>query len=394
MQHLNSLKELEILDISGTAVGYLPPLDTCSNLRQLLLKDCSQIKDLPGLGSLSHLEALDISGTRIKRFPYEITELTCLKRLDLPDLKDVDEIEWGKIKYLPEEVNWDQCGITKHDVSLRESNKISMSLRDTNFFKYLEKNPKFLETLFNQFHLFVGPPRKQGEDGNIRFLRGEPFFRDVYFHTRHFPKDIDQFLEICGPYCLPNGFESVLKHAQYLSLIDNDRIGCLSELGAENMLAMRGCWIEKCSKMKSILSGEETGGRFGRNLEILWISNTPSLTSLYCGNLQTRGFENLKHLYLDCCPMIEHVFSSSQLPENLQTIHVKFCDRLKTLFQCKTEAGRCTLHKLLTVQLFELPEFKSLGMEFDPRHQLIVNQKACPKFKNPQGSFENSNPHE
>ncbi|PON85803.1 NB-ARC domain, LRR domain containing protein [Trema orientale] len=379
LQDLASLKELEILDISGTAVGYLPPLDNCSNLRQLLLKDCSQMEDLLGLGKLSHLEVLDLSGTRMKKFPYEIQELTCLKHLDLPDLKDVNEIDWGKIKHLPEEVNWDQCGITKHDITLGKSDKISMSLRGTKFLKYLEKNPEMLETVFQQFHLFVGPPKEQGEDRTFCLFKGEPFFRDVYFLTRHFPKDNNRFLEVSGSYRLPNGFESILKHTQYLSLIDNDCISFLSDLGAENVPAMRGCWIEKCSEMKSILSGEDAGSRMGRNLEVLWISNVPRLTSLGGGNLQTMDFKNLKHLYLDCCPMIEHVFYSSQMPENLETIHAKFCKRLKTLFRCKTEAGSCTLQKLLTVRLFELPEFESLGMEF-PSEKLKLEHGKCPMF--------------
>ncbi|XP_062087374.1 putative disease resistance protein At4g19050 [Humulus lupulus] len=381
VQSLDSLKQLEILDISGTAVGCLPSLETCSKLQQLLLKDCSQIEGLLGLGSLSHLEVLNLSGTNIKGFPYEIAELCCLKHVDLPDLKDVDEIDWGRIKHLPEEVNWDGCGIMKPDKISRESNIISMSLSGTSFFNFLEKNPMLLEMVTKKFHLSVGTPKKQSKDGNINSFEGETFFKDVYFHMRHIPKDADQFLEICGSYSLPDGFEIILKHTQYLSLIDNNLIKCLSELGDANVRSMIGCWIEKCSQMESIFSGKEEGSRMWKNLEILWISNVPSLNRLYSGSQQTMGFENLKHLYINCCPEIEHVFYTSQLPENLETIHVKFCDKLKTLFEWKTEAGSCELQKPLKVWLFELPEFTSLGMQFHPLQQLIVRHENCPKFK-------------
>ncbi|KAF4386933.1 hypothetical protein F8388_006888 [Cannabis sativa] len=380
VESLDSLTGLEILDISGTAVC-LPSLATCSNLRQLLLKDCSQIEDVQGLGSLSHLEVLDLSGTKLKRFPYEITELTSLKHVDLPGLKDVEKIDWGKIKHLPEEVNWDGCGILKHDENFGESNIISMSLSGTSFFKFLEKNQKLLEIVTRKFHFFVGPPEKQSKDRNTNSLEGESFFKDVYFHMRHIPADTKRFLEICGSYSLLDSFEIILKHCHHLSLIDNSLIKCLSELGEANVRSMRGCWIEKCSQMNNIFSVKEEGSRMWRNLEILWISNVPSLTNVYYGSHQTTSLENLKHLYIDCCPMIQHVFNTSQLPKNLETIHVKFCDNLKTLFECKTEVGPCTLKKSLNVRLFELPECTSLGIQFQPLDKLIVLNEKCPKFK-------------
>ncbi|XP_048326715.2 putative disease resistance protein At4g19050 [Ziziphus jujuba] len=371
---MEALKNLEHIDLCGTAIERLPSLNIYCRLHQLLLKDCSNLEELQNLNSLTQLEVLDLSGTRIKKFPYEISELTCLERLDLPDLKDVLEIDLGKIKYLPKELNWDQCGLFKDTAKLVKCEKPTIFVRGKEIFQCLEKSPELWNKYFKQFHFVVGHHMKQDEDGDINFSKDRLFFRDVYFHTRYFciPVEDVQLLEIHGSYILPNGFESVLKHTKYLSLVDNKSISRLSKLGAHNVAEMRGYWIDRCTKMESILDGEEVDIRLGSNLEILWVSNLPSLKNIYSG---TEGFKNLKHLYLDCCPVILNVFSSSQFPENLEIVHVKFCDKLDTLFESGTMEGR-KLQKLHTLYLFELPELRSIGIQLACQPTI----RACPKL--------------
>ncbi|KAF3451587.1 hypothetical protein FNV43_RR07682 [Rhamnella rubrinervis] len=375
---MEALTKLEVIDLSGTKVDRLPSLNSYSNLRQLLLKDCLDLAELQFQNPLSHLEVLDLSGTKINKFPYEILKSTSLKRLDLPDLNGIHELDWGKIKHLPEEINWHQCGIFEHANNIVESKKPTIFVRGTKIFQCLEKNPKLWETSFKQFHFFVGPVTKQGEDGYINFWKDEGIFRDVYFCTRYL-EGYDRILEVHGSYSFPHGFESVLKHTTSLSLVDNKCLSCLSNLGGGNVGALKGCWIEKCTKMESILCGKEVDITLGRNLEILWVSNLPVLKNLCGGDMQTEGFKNLKHLYLDCCPVIVNVFSSSQFPENLEILHVKFCDKLKTLFECGTgEEERRTLQKLHTLHLLELPELRSIGMQIAP--QTDFKHRECPNL--------------
>nr|XP_048318797.1 putative disease resistance protein At4g19050 [Ziziphus jujuba var. spinosa] len=371
---MEALKNLEHIDLCGTAIERLPSLNMYCRLRQLLLRDCSNLEELQSLNSLTQLEVLDLFGTKIKKFPYEISELTCLGRLDLPDLKDVLEIDVGKIKYLPGELNWDQCGLFKYTHKLVKCEKPTIFVRGNKIFQCLEKSPELWKTYFKQFHFVVGHHMKQDEDGDINFSKDRLFFRDVYFRTRYFciPVGDVQLLEIHGSCSLPNDFKSVLKHTKYLSLVDNKSISRLSELGADDVAEMRGCWIDRCTKMESILDGEEVDIRLGSNLEILWVSNLPSLKNLYSG---TEGFKNLKHLYLDCCPVIVNVFSSSQFPENLEIVHVKFCDKLDTLFKSGTMEGR-KLQKLHTLYLFELPELRRIGIQLACQPTI----KACPKL--------------
>ncbi|XP_008240920.1 PREDICTED: putative disease resistance protein At4g19050 [Prunus mume] len=371
--NLEAITLLEILDLSGTSIGSLPPLNIFSNLCQLLLKDCSRIKELQNLSSLRCLEVLNLSGTRIEKFPYEISQLTDLKHLDLPDLKSMHAIDLGKIKRIPQEVNCDKGGIFEcADIG---GDKPSISVSGSTIFQFLDENPQLWETKFKRFHFSV--IEKQGEDGDINGCKDELFFRDLYSYTRHFPKEHDRSLEIHGSYSLPKGFESVLQHADYTSLVDNDRISCLSEIGADNVKVMKGCWIERCSEMKSILHGEEADVRLGSSLEILWISNLPKLSSLYNGKEDLECFKNLKHLYLDCCPMIVSAFPSSQLLENLEIFHVQFCERLTTLFESDSPSGS-TLKKLRTLYLLELPELTRIGIKLQA--QVTLEVMECPKL--------------
>ncbi|BFG38267.1 hypothetical protein CerSpe_245410 [Prunus speciosa] len=374
--NLEALTSLEILDLSKTKIGSLPPLNTFSNLCQLLLKDCSGIKELPNLRFLGCLEVLNLSGTGIEKFPYEISELTALKHLHLPDLKIMHDIDLGKIKRIPQEVKCDNdidLGIFEYADIIVGGDKPSISVSGSTIFQFLDENPQLWETKFKRFHFSV--IEKQGKDGDINGCEDELFFRDLYSYTRHFPKEHCRSLEIHGSYSLPKGFESVLQHADYISLVDNDRISCLSEIGADNVKVMKGCWLERCSEIKSILRGEEADVRLGSSLEILWISNLPKLSSLYNGK---EDLKNLKHLYLDCCPMIVSAFPSSQLLENLEIFHVQFCERLKTLFE--SDSSGSTLKKLRTLYLLELPELTHIGIKLPGPDQVTLEVMECPKL--------------
>ncbi|PQM41633.1 putative disease resistance protein [Prunus yedoensis var. nudiflora] len=375
--NLEALTSLEILDLSKTKIGSLPPLNTFSNLCQLLLKDCSGIKELQNLRSLGCLEVLNLSGTGIENFPYEISELTALKHLHLPDLRSMHDIDLGKIKRIPQEVNCDKGGIFEYADIIVGGDKPSISVSGSTIFQFLDENPQLWETKFKRFHFSV--IEKQGKDGDINGCKDELFFRDLYSYTRHFPKEHDRSLEIHGSYSLPNGFKSVLQHADCISLVDNDLISCLSEIGADNVKVMKGCWIERCSEIKSILRGEEADVRLGSSLEILWISNLPKLSSLYNGKEDLECFKNLKHLYLDCCPMIVSAFPSSQLLENLEIFHVQFCERLTTLFESDSPSGS-TLKKLRTLYLLELPELMHIGIKLPAPAQVTLEVMECPKL--------------
>ncbi|XP_010258641.1 PREDICTED: putative disease resistance protein At4g19050 isoform X2 [Nelumbo nucifera] len=106
-ESFQNLHQLRILNLSYTLLESLPSISELTNLQKLLLKCCSRLVGLPSLRKLSKLEVLDLSGTKIVKFPYETSELTCLKQLDLLCLEELGDVDWGEITWLPEVVNWD-----------------------------------------------------------------------------------------------------------------------------------------------------------------------------------------------------------------------------------------------------------------------------------------------
>jgi MOB kinase activator 1 len=141
----------------------------------------------------------------------------------------------------------------------------------------------------------------------------------------------------------------------------------------EGVTAMKGCMVERCTEMETIFGREETEVKMRDNLEILRATNLPKLKSV----VSIGGFQNVRELYLDCCPVLEVVFHSSQLPENLEILHIKFCEKLERLFSSEPQT-ECKLQKFSKLHLVELPALTSIGM-LPPMGSIITK---CPKIIN------------
>ncbi|KAM4085592.1 hypothetical protein ACJW30_10G039500 [Castanea mollissima] len=242
--------------------------------------------------------------------------------------------------------------------------------------------------------------KKEDKSRDICWHRVDSNFRKIYFQTHSFPENISKYLEIIGFDEYPGGVEDVLMKAEYVSLIENDFVKSLSDLAVGNLKAMKGCWLERCGKMETIFCREDAEVEMQKNLNILWASNLPELKSVYSGEMPHESLLNLKKLYLDCCPMLEVVFPSSQLPENLKILEVKFCDKLETLFRHSTKVEEYS-HGLEKLHLVELPKLTSMGLlegnNIKSRFpSLEVKIRECPKLQNLgtvrefEGSVENS----
>ncbi|GLT91312.1 hypothetical protein SLE2022_092050 [Rubroshorea leprosula] len=316
-----ALTGLEVLELSGEIKG-LPSLDSLSKLRVLSLRGCSQLKNLPSLKKLINLEVLDLSGTGITELSDEVSEMAHLKRLHLPDLNLIRYFAVEKVKRLPGDLHWDKCSISG----------TSLVGDGTHFVKRL-KDPNSLNNTseLKQMIFYIHPSGKQGKERDYYLQK----YSDGYFKIRDFPLpgQAGQCLEILGFDDYPTDVEDVLRQAEYVSLVENRFLNSISDLHPENMSSMKGCRVERCSEMKSIYKEA-----YIENLEMLQISSLPKLRSFYEGNVQC--FKNLKDLNIDNCRMLNTVFSSKQLLENLETLRIKSCDSLKTVFgESKTSQG-------------------------------------------------------
>lgn len=112
LESLSNLQELDLCGIKSLKETEAKLQENMAKIRQLWLRNCSRLNyKLPCLEKLIHLETLDFQGIKVKEFPYWISKLIHLKSLHFPDLKQIQELDWGKIKRLPNVLNWDECGI-------------------------------------------------------------------------------------------------------------------------------------------------------------------------------------------------------------------------------------------------------------------------------------------
>ncbi|KAL7169977.1 hypothetical protein ACSBR2_034930 [Camellia fascicularis] len=366
VQDLEALTKLEVLDLSGTALTHLPPLNDFTNLCQLVLRDCANLEEF------LHLEMCDRSGAIIKVLPYGISELTCLEQLDLPNMMKNQGADEKKINCLEEEPNQYQWHISSLPDMLTDSNRPFISVSSSKSFQHLEKNL----TGFKQFHFSVCPVDQRNKKGGIHCYRDELIFRGIFSQARCFSCMIDQerSLEICGFHHFPKGTEP----AKYLFLFDNAFVKELYDLAANTIKLRKGCWIERSKNMESVFHAKEEDDdvELGKDLEVLWLSNLLNFESIYSENIQHETFQNLKYMYLDCCPKISSVFSSSQKLENLEVLEIKFCDKLEALFDDKS--AQCKLPKLHTLHLWELPKIEEHRL---PKGLKILEIKSCDKLE-------------
>ncbi|CAL5344852.1 unnamed protein product [Camellia sinensis] len=349
---LKELTKLEVLDLSETAVDDLPSLDNFSNLRQLLLRDC------PGLKEFLQLEVLHLLGATVCGLPYGISKLTNLEHLVLPGMKDTQ----GAVSSMTKEPNQYGWGISSLPVkTVGNNNKPPLSLSSSQFLQLMKNNQSLWTSSFKQFHLSIHPIEEQDTKGVVPFYMDDFMFGDIYFKIKQFCDfEEQQSLEIRGFQRSPKGIKEVLSLAEFVFLIDNAFESWLSDLGASNFKVLKGCWIERCKEMESVFHAEEIEEVAKvESLEVLWVSNSLNLKCIYPENWQSHTFQNLKCLYLDCCPKLSFVFSSYQLPKNLQVLQIKFCDKLKAVFEGASPKPK--LPKLDTLYLWELPELKSIG---------------------------------
>ncbi|KAF5943708.1 hypothetical protein HYC85_017785 [Camellia sinensis] len=349
---LKELTKLEVLDLSETAVDDLPSLDNFSNLRQLPLRDC------PGLKEFLQLEVLHLLGATVCGLPYGISKSTNLEHLVLPGMKDTQ----GAVSSMTKEPNQYGWGISSLPVkTVGNNNKPPLSLSSSQFLQLMKNNQSLWTSSFKQFHLSIHPIEEQDTKGVVPFYMDDFMLGDIYFKIKQFCDfEEQQSLEIRGFQRSPKGIKEVLSLAEFVFLIDNAFESWLSDLGASNFKVLKGCWIERCKEMESVFHAEEIEEVAKvESLEVLWVSNSLNLKCIYAENWQSHTFQNLKCLYLDCCPKLSFVFSSYQLPKSLQVLQIKFCDKLKAVFE--EASPKPKLPKLDTLYLWELPELKSIG---------------------------------
>ncbi|KAF7148197.1 hypothetical protein RHSIM_Rhsim03G0013500 [Rhododendron simsii] len=363
--NLEELTTLEVLDLSGTAITCLPLMDSFTNLRKLLLTGC------PNLEGFLQMEMLDLLGAKVDQLPYGISNLTNLEFLDIPNMGNTQAAE-SRNTDLPQE------GLEPYQWGISSFENPSTSVSSKLFVQFLEKNPSILETSFTRFHLCVCPTEGEKESRSTYVYSKECVLGDIRFQDAEFCHFKEQrSLEIRGFDLFPKGIEDVLSISDCIFFVNNTFVKCLSDIGVSSLKAMTGCWIEGCTEMEGVFdTGKEDDiAELGTKLQFLGVSNAINLRTTHGGP----AFQKLTCLYLDCCPKLSTLFSSSQLPENLRVLHVRFCDKLVSIFDIKEKSPEPELRNLEKLYLWELPEFKKIECGLPSLQTLTVWE--CPKLQ-------------
>ncbi|KAL5711116.1 hypothetical protein ACHQM5_021607 [Ranunculus cassubicifolius] len=423
-QSFDDKDNLQIMDVSETQVVERPLLSGCSNLRQLLLRDCSKLKQLPPVDILTRLEVLNLSGTKnldlsILSGCLELRQLSlrccsnmetlsfeCMLNLEKVDLsgtsirmlplcfsefRNLSELllkGCSNLKMLPKLESLEKLKFL--DISRKASKEISSGISEWTYSRFLVTlNQNFLWEFdrgenFQKFYFVLCSLKDWGKEKDIYLQRQEVVFKDVYYQTNHVPllaEEPDKFLKICGFLTFPSGAEEVLIHAELLYLENNNFITRLSDLGAKHVRAMKECWIESCQNMESCFCGEEEeeNDALGRCLQNLWVSKLSGLKCLFRDVVNSKSFTSLKNLYIECCPSLITVFSSHLELKQLETLKIKFCDKLENVSVDRVLTEQ-TFPRLKTLSLWKLPKLQSICTGALPSLEYL-SVKRCPKLE-------------
>lgn len=373
--NLGELTELEVLDLSGTALSKLENLDCLCKLRHLLLKDCSNILEIlqPSMS--------DLLQPNVAILPCGISRLTHLELLDLPR-KDGQGSDTTKNPR--EHQNQQQWIISSWPAEALENNDDEhiISVSGTQFLDLFEGDPNMLTTSFQKFRFLIRPMEMKSTCRKKYIYKDELIFRDTW-STTEVAHSMQRSLEIRGFESYPKGVEEVLSHAKFVILIDNSCIRWVSESYLNSMKELEGCWIERCNEMECVVKMNVTAAESGQQLkeitnlggssearkaaDAIGLKTVPS-----SGILQRNSFNNLKYFYLNFCPKLSVVFPSSQRLENLEILEIKFCAELESLF----EEESAELPRLVTLHLWALPKLKTVGAPMPALLSLKVGE--CP----------------
>ncbi|RCV46658.1 hypothetical protein SETIT_9G549100v2 [Setaria italica] len=436
---------LGILDLSFTRIKVLPPSISClAKLRMLLLIGCDHLEEIQHIGSLVQLEVLDASGCVSlksidpRSFDHmvllrildlsktSITSLTSIpahmavSHLNLPGCSffgsdsalpygmsksgAVQNLQLGNIENLTDWMGmlWLPCGLI-FQLSGRFGMKVSSGVHrhrktyvyasDAYFFNCLEKYSPLWFNCFQKFQIIISPLMDdQTMDMDAQVTETDFIFQNSCIRTTHFMHSIDlnRYVQINDTDGVPSDLDSILYHAELISLNRLTVTTQFSDLNIKSMKAARELWIENIDQLESLLLADEVRALSAvGNLHNLWISNMENLASFCKGVEDVTSFGCLKRLILDCCPNLLYLFPSELRFPNLEMLHIRFCDTLERVFDCSV-LGQDAVPRLQSLQLWELPELTCVcGGVLPSLKNLKV--RGCVKLRKiPVGVDENS----
>ncbi|PPD67564.1 hypothetical protein GOBAR_DD35560 [Gossypium barbadense] len=359
---------LSVLNLSFTKIESLPnSISELKNLTTLLLRGCSELRDLPCLSMLQELKKLDISRTRIGKVPEGMDMLIKLRHLDL-SVWNVKEIPAG---LLPKLVHLQHLSFDVYN------EKTSLKAKEMEPLKKLECFTGRFEDI-SEFNKFISSMQQSKKNLIKYYLQVGSYFVGA---TR------DKKVTIGG---VQNWEDELIMHPikiQELNILHCDySINLVDDNSSfKNAIDLRVCRIYNCKGIECVVSLSSFASSSAhpfQSLEVLHLRSLPKLSALIMkdagiGSATTSTlapsttFSHLKEIDVRGCSSMKTLLPHWLLPnlQNLEKIYVRACSQLVEILGAETseveEKGsdaliKFHLPKLIVLELSELPNLKSI----------------------------------
>jgi disease resistance protein RPS2 len=362
------MQKLRVLDLHDTRITSLPSsISSLTCLKALYLNSCICLMKLPtDIEKLKCLEILDIRGTGINFIPIEIQGLIGLKclRLSLSDvgMGQSSDAEFGegvlsKLSLLEElRINVNK-GFLEKENAMDAINRKVASLKKLTSLSICFPGVDYLNTFILQF------PPWEVLDFKFQFSVGS------HDQTRY--KDFDnskyqmrRCLKFANGNGSPDPISKVLAQSDAFEWTGHKGASKLSDFGVDNINMMRGCFIEGCHEIETLVDGNSITNSALTGLEEMHINDAANLTSIWEGVVHTGSLARLKTLTLCKCLSLKKIFSNDMIAQlsGLQNLKVEECFEIEEIIMESENSGLepDVLPNLKTLVLLDLPKVRSI----------------------------------
>ncbi|KAG8372115.1 hypothetical protein BUALT_Bualt12G0032900 [Buddleja alternifolia] len=346
-QFFEAIKELEVLSLKYLSFRSFPQtMELMKNLLTLNLESCIDLESISIVGELSSLEILRCHYcTSITELPAEIGRLIHLRLLDFSYCESLKRVVPGvisslfqleELKMIGSFKGWEseKDGKERKNASLNELQSLS--------------NLTCLEIEIADCALAAEDIHLSSEivKCNIRLM--DHYDNEDHYYNEAFEKRV--WLELPREISLGDWILILLRRTEVLELKGDGSV----KLDLAQVQEIKKFGFRECSTVKKLVSTTSIDWSFGvfPVLESLKLEELPNLEEICDGPIEagSNSFNNLKELQIFYLPALMYLWncqSQNVSLNNLTTIYIKGCDKLRNLFPLKmAKDGLLQLKKL------------------------------------------------
>ncbi|CAL5379981.1 unnamed protein product [Camellia sinensis] len=378
------MPNLRVLNFCQTGIMSLPiSVSKLIGLKVLYLCDCEYLMELPSaVGELPHLEVLDIRRSGIHNIPTHIKNLKGLRCLRISFTKsgnvngtpemDLNHDIISKLSALEELVidmkTFDQWSnkvlienIIKEVAILKRLTILKLCFADevvdvievATTFRIHVPDAGILQTFMKNSHLWRNVIHIKSFQLLISCKHPEhPQIPEYFKYAR--------YIKYCNGEGASPPFPEVFAKAEAIELVNHKDIKQLSDFGIASMTQIRGCLIESCNEIETIISRVDC--KIILNLEHLYMKNLPKLESIWKVPMQSGSLTKLKTLVLSSCQMLKKIFPPGVVHQlEMQYLKIEDCPGIVEIFEESETSGHPhVLPKLKKFVLIDMPKLESI----------------------------------